>query len=246
MHYRIDMQSNGGLATVATHRRRVIINTDAKNEADDQYAIVHALLSPSLDVRGIIPAHFGTWRSDQSMIDSRARGRPAAGADGSEPGQVPVADGAAVPIADERHAGGLAGRPADHRGEPAGHGRRPPVRRFPRAADRHGVRDPARSVDRRPAGDGDLDRRGGPRSISACAGRWSSTSPTTSRPRTWCSTRASRCGRCRAGLPDGVGLLHRAGGEDRRHQRARRLPDPAAEGVERRLPPRSDRVALPG
>ena len=27
-------------------RRRVIINTDAKNEADDQFAIVHALLSP--------------------------------------------------------------------------------------------------------------------------------------------------------------------------------------------------------
>ena len=35
-------------------QRRVIINTDAKNEADDQYAIVHALLSPSLDVRGVI------------------------------------------------------------------------------------------------------------------------------------------------------------------------------------------------
>ena len=30
-------------------RRRVIIDTDAKNEADDQFAIVHALLSPSLD-----------------------------------------------------------------------------------------------------------------------------------------------------------------------------------------------------
>jgi hypothetical protein len=33
-------------------RRHVIIDTDAKNEADDQFAIVHALLSPSLDVRG--------------------------------------------------------------------------------------------------------------------------------------------------------------------------------------------------
>jgi purine nucleosidase len=37
--------------------RRVVINTDAKNEADDQFAIVHALLSPSLDVRGLIAAH---------------------------------------------------------------------------------------------------------------------------------------------------------------------------------------------
>ena len=52
-------------------RRRVIINTDAKNEADDQYAIVHALLSPSLDIRGLIAAHFGTSRSNRSMEDSR-------------------------------------------------------------------------------------------------------------------------------------------------------------------------------
>ena len=34
---------------------RVIINTDAKNEADDQYAIVQALLTPSFDLHGIIP-----------------------------------------------------------------------------------------------------------------------------------------------------------------------------------------------
>ena len=54
-------------------RRRVIVNTDAKNEADDQFAIVHALLSPSLDVRGVIPAHFGQrpGRSERSMLDSR-------------------------------------------------------------------------------------------------------------------------------------------------------------------------------
>jgi len=52
-------------------RRRVIINTDAKNEADDQFAIVHALLSPSLEVRGLIAAHFGTSRSNRSMEESR-------------------------------------------------------------------------------------------------------------------------------------------------------------------------------
>ncbi len=38
---------------------RVIIDTDAKNEADDQYAIVHALLSPKLDNVGFIAAHYG-------------------------------------------------------------------------------------------------------------------------------------------------------------------------------------------
>lgn len=54
-----------------TARRRLIINTDAKNEADDQYAIVHALLSPSLDVRGLIAAHFGFRRGFDSMRESR-------------------------------------------------------------------------------------------------------------------------------------------------------------------------------
>jgi inosine-uridine nucleoside N-ribohydrolase len=57
-----------------SRRRRIIVDTDAKNEADDQFAIVHALLSPSLDVRGVIAAHFGErpGRSLQSMLDSRA------------------------------------------------------------------------------------------------------------------------------------------------------------------------------
>lgn len=81
-------------------RRKVIINTDAKNEADDQFAIVHGLLSPTLDVRGIIPAHFGTWRSDKSMEDSR---------DEVDllldllqlTGSVPVANGAPTHIPDE-------------------------------------------------------------------------------------------------------------------------------------------------
>jgi purine nucleosidase len=53
-------------------RVRALIDTDAKNEADDQFAIVHALLSPSLDVRGLIPAHFGDRRSPHSMEESRA------------------------------------------------------------------------------------------------------------------------------------------------------------------------------
>lgn len=49
---------------------RLIVNTDAKNEADDQYAIVHALLSPKFDNRGIIAAHFGNEKSSHSMEDS--------------------------------------------------------------------------------------------------------------------------------------------------------------------------------
>lgn len=55
-----------------TRTRRVIIDSDVKNEADDQFAVMHALLSPTLDIRGIIPAHFGTARTETSMLDSRA------------------------------------------------------------------------------------------------------------------------------------------------------------------------------
>ncbi|MBQ9643972.1 MAG: nucleoside hydrolase [Lachnospiraceae bacterium] len=43
---------------------RVLIDTDAKNEADDQFAIVQALLSPKLENCGFIAAHFGTRLPD--------------------------------------------------------------------------------------------------------------------------------------------------------------------------------------
>ena len=83
---------------------RVIINTDAKNEADDQYCIVQALLTPSFELHGIIPAHFGTAKSAHSMKDSHdevmklldlmdlaGRVTVADGADGAIPDQnVPV------------------------------------------------------------------------------------------------------------------------------------------------------------
>ncbi len=53
---------------------RLIVNTDAKNEADDQYAIAHALLTPRFIVKGIIAAQFennaeGTGRVD-TMLQS--------------------------------------------------------------------------------------------------------------------------------------------------------------------------------
>lgn len=54
----------------ADAKQRVIINTDAKNEADDQYAIVHAILTPSFELHGIIPAHYGTRKSPKSMQES--------------------------------------------------------------------------------------------------------------------------------------------------------------------------------
>lgn len=49
---------------------RLIINTDAKNEADDQFAIVHALLTQKFDIKTITAAHFGTARTLDSMEES--------------------------------------------------------------------------------------------------------------------------------------------------------------------------------
>ncbi len=37
---------------------RLIINTDCKNEADDQFALAHHLMTPQFMVKGIIAAHF--------------------------------------------------------------------------------------------------------------------------------------------------------------------------------------------
>ena len=47
-----------GLDVPPESRIRVLIDTDTKNEADDQYAIMHHLLTPMFDVRGIIATHF--------------------------------------------------------------------------------------------------------------------------------------------------------------------------------------------
>lgn len=52
---------------VENKRKRVILDTDAKNEADDQFAVVHALLTPMFDIRGIIASHFGNDRIENSM-----------------------------------------------------------------------------------------------------------------------------------------------------------------------------------
>jgi hypothetical protein len=49
---------------------RLIVNSDAKNEADDQYAIVHSLLTSQFVIKGLIGAHFGSERSKTSMLDS--------------------------------------------------------------------------------------------------------------------------------------------------------------------------------
>lgn len=85
-------------------RVRVIVHTDCKNEADDQFALAHHLMTPKFDVRGIIAGHFarnakrygveGTTRASfdeiQLVLDLMGLA-----------GQYPVRMGATMPIADE-------------------------------------------------------------------------------------------------------------------------------------------------
>ena len=42
---------------------RVIVHTDCKNEADDQYAVAHHLMTPRFDVKGFVAGHF--WKNPQ-------------------------------------------------------------------------------------------------------------------------------------------------------------------------------------
>lgn len=79
---------------------RLIINTDAKNEADDQFAIVHALLTPRFIHKGIIAAHFGTHRTNESMMESYRECEHLLSLMG-EAGKVPLYKGATHPMSDE-------------------------------------------------------------------------------------------------------------------------------------------------
>ena len=88
------------VAFPADARQRVIVNTDAKNEADDQYAIVHALLTPSFELHGIIPAHYGTRKTPTSLQESHNETVRLLRLMHLE-GQVRIEDGAAGAISDE-------------------------------------------------------------------------------------------------------------------------------------------------
>lgn len=51
---------------------RTVISADTANEADDPFAIAHALLTPILDVKAIIATHYGIGRHTDSMERSYA------------------------------------------------------------------------------------------------------------------------------------------------------------------------------
>jgi inosine-uridine nucleoside N-ribohydrolase len=84
-----------------SRRVRVILNTDAKNEADDQYAIVHTILTPLFELHGIIPAHFADRRGPGSLQASQEEVLKLLDLMDLK-GRVPVHPGAAKMLPDEK------------------------------------------------------------------------------------------------------------------------------------------------
>lgn len=91
--------------TVPESRKvRYLVHTDCKNEADDQYTVAHCLLTPMMEVKGIIAAHFNKClgrfpegQTAQASLEEIHRVLECM----ELTGKYPVACGAAVPMADE-------------------------------------------------------------------------------------------------------------------------------------------------
>ena len=64
---RKDILDRLGFTVPELKKKRVIIHSDIKCEADDPFAIMHHLLTPSIDVKGIIAGHF---ESSARMIEA--------------------------------------------------------------------------------------------------------------------------------------------------------------------------------
>ena len=99
---REDLLQRMGLRLPLRKQIRVVISSDVKNEADDQYAIVHQLLTPMFDVRGVIAAHFeskapGTETTMEQSYQELLKLMDAIGMD-----DVPALRGCPAPLKDER------------------------------------------------------------------------------------------------------------------------------------------------
>ncbi|MCM8712053.1 nucleoside hydrolase [Clostridium sp. SYSU_GA19001] len=87
----------------ANKKIRIIIDTDAYAEADDQFAIVHALLTPKFEVVGIIAEQFGSSHYENSMEKSYEEIKRILQLMNLE-GKIPVFKGAEKALTDEKTA----------------------------------------------------------------------------------------------------------------------------------------------
>ena len=63
-------EKNYKFHVVSEKKKKVLIDSDVRNEVDDQFAIMLALMTPMFDVQGVIAAHFGEDRVKHSMQES--------------------------------------------------------------------------------------------------------------------------------------------------------------------------------
>lgn len=54
-------------------RVRMIVSTDCKNEADDQFALAHHLMTPMFILKGIVPCHFNMFSTITAMATQHRR-----------------------------------------------------------------------------------------------------------------------------------------------------------------------------
>ncbi len=80
-------------------KKRIILDTDAAAEADDQFAIVHALLTPSFIVKGIIAEQFLTEGGESSVEKSYNEIKRLLAL--MEIDDIPVLRGSDIPLASE-------------------------------------------------------------------------------------------------------------------------------------------------
>ena len=86
-------------AGTSMKKRRILVDSDAKNEIDDQFAIVRALIAPELKVEGLTAAGFsGQKDSAQRSHDEEQKLLQLMGLDD----KVPLALGSALPLIDKR------------------------------------------------------------------------------------------------------------------------------------------------
>ena len=62
-----------GFTVPQSKKKRVIIHSDVKNEADDPFAIMHHLLTPCVEVEGIVAGHF-EWMSSMLPMFAKMQG----------------------------------------------------------------------------------------------------------------------------------------------------------------------------
>lgn len=98
---RSELLARMGLNLPMHKQIRVIVSSDVSNEADDQFAVAHHLLTPMFDVRGVIAAHYeskapGTCSTMEKSYQELHKLMAASGIE-----DVPALRGSIAPLADE-------------------------------------------------------------------------------------------------------------------------------------------------